>query len=315
MGGACSLGGTLDVDGKFTRQFDPVGYRNVDSRIREEREEPSAVRECTDRERTPGAELAQKSPLGENGTACRVVIDAAQRVDNAIVISATFDRDTSLADGWDELGRIELVRDHLGEPQHFESSNRHHDGTAIGDSFESGRDVAPELGEAEVGPSAPELSPSADRPRGDEGANRKIDQRSSDERIADRAPLGERPDDEPLLWNGRQILGGVDGEIGATVENGSLHLFHEHALPADRVERYIGGLRAIAVRIDRQQLDNVAGRLELCGDGSGLRGRLGTAPGRDSNRRHGDSARSAEIEQISHRGGVALALRRACLLA
>ena len=53
-------------------------------------------------------------------------------------------------------------------------------------------------------------------------------------------PLGDRGERQTVGGVGREILGRVHRDVGASVEHGLLHLLHEHARPTDRVDRHVG---------------------------------------------------------------------------
>ena len=100
-------------------------------------------------------------------------------------------------------------------------------------------------------------------------------------------------------------------DVGPTVEHGLLDLLDEDALAADGVQRHV--LAAVAGGLDEHELDRRAGRVAstALGDGLGLRRASGAPPRRAQRGGHGRQ----EVEQVAHRGGVALALRRAGVVA
>ena len=75
----------------------------------------------------------------------------------------------------------------------------------------------------------------------------------SDEAVTRVAALGHRGDREPRRCGRREILRGVDGEVGVAVEDRGLHLLDEHTLSAELVDRAIA--RPVAQRLDEHELD------------------------------------------------------------
>ena len=67
----------------------------------------------------------------------------------------------------------------------------------------------------------------------------------ADERVARVGPLGHRGEHEAVGPCRRgQVLGRVHRDVGAAVEHGLLHLLHEDAGAADRVDGHVGALVA-----------------------------------------------------------------------
>ena len=159
-----------------------------------------------------------------------------------------------------------------------------------------------------------ELRPAPHRAGGDRRSDGQVDQRSADQRVGGGSSLGVGPDHETVVGRGRQILGGVDRDVGAPVEHRQLDLLDEHPLPTDRVERYVAGLGAVTVRVDQHQSGDQTGPAQQVGDVLGLGDGLGTATGGDPDRLQVQDG-SAEVEQIGDGRRVALTLRRAGLVA
>ena len=108
----------------------------------------------------------------------------------------------------------------------------------------------------------------------------------------------------------------MHGDLGATVEHRPLHLLDEHALAADRVQRHVVGLRAVAERLDQHELGVEPGGTQA------RQRRARTEPSPERLPRvamrivvTSAPSRSAEVEQVGDGGGVALAARRPGLLA
>ena len=100
----------------------------------------------------------------------------------------------------------------------------------------------------------------------------------------------------------------MDGDLGATIEHGPLHLLREHALAADRVQRDVAGLCAVAERLDQHQLGLDAMCTESIGDRLCLGASLGATPCGDPDRGHG-TRRHARVQPRSNRSATAAALR------
>ena len=136
-------------------------------------------------------------------------------------------------------------------------------------------------------------------------------ERRADERVARVGALGHRREHEAVGRVGRgQVLGRVHRDVGAPVEHRLLHLLHEHAGAADRVDRDVGARSPVVVTIDElgvaaeQRGDALApatarARCHASRRGSG-RGITSV----------GDRRRRA-AEQLGQRVGVELAARRA----
>ena len=98
---------------------------------------------------------------------------------------------------------------------------------------------AAQFGELEVGTDPAELSAAADRSGGDRGSIGERCQAGTDQRVARIPAFAERGDGEAVSRRGREILGRVDRQVGASVEHRALDLLDEHALATDLVERNI----------------------------------------------------------------------------
>ena len=109
----------------------------------------------------------------------------------------------------------------------------------------------------QVGSDGAQLRPPPHGPRCHRRSGREIVERPPDQRVGRVAAGGERTDHQGFVGLGRKILGRVHGGVGATVQDGLLHLLDEHALPTDHVQRDV--LAAIAGRLDEHELDDAAG--------------------------------------------------------
>ena len=166
------------------------------------------------------------------------------------------------------------------------------------------------------GRSAGELRPPAHRAGADAGAGRQVDERAADERVAGVAALGEGGEHEAGGRPGGQVLGRVHGDVGAPVEDVLLHLLHEHAGAAHRVDRHVALL--VTAGRDDHELGVAA---EALGDARRLEAGERAAARRDPQRGHRGSAfvvgrapaeaeHLVEVEELRQRVGVELAAHR-----
>ena len=112
-------------------------------------------------------------------TASRVA-RSSRAASSSIVSSssgARLDGNAALPDGGDEPSRVEAFGDAVGETEHLERGDRHHDRPAVGDPAETGGDVAAQLGEAEIGAHDGQLGAPPHRSRGHGGSLREVGQR------------------------------------------------------------------------------------------------------------------------------------------
>ncbi len=130
--------------------------------------------------------------------------------------------------------------------------------------------------EDEVGAGSGELGAPADRSGGDPAAGRNGFERRADERVTRIATFGDGGEHEAVGGDRRQIFRGVNREIGVSVQHGLLHLFHEYAGAADRVQ--VGALVAVAGGGDEHVLDRLA---QQCADAFGLPAGEGAGARRD----------------------------------
>jgi hypothetical protein len=151
-----------------------------------------------DGEGAPRSELGEEGPFDEHFAAAGFVVDPLQHACHAIIAVAALDGHTALPDRRNELGRVELLGDQLGEAEDLERGDRHHDRSTVGHLVEPRVDVAAQLDELEVGPGPPELTAPAYRPGRHGRSRRQVDERPTDERVGGGAPLGERRDAQPV---------------------------------------------------------------------------------------------------------------------
>ena len=243
------------------------------------------------------------------------MVDAGERGGDLAVVGAAFDRDASLADGRHELCRVEDLGDPVGEVEDLERGDRHHDRAADGDLRQPGLDVAAQLRELEVGTRAPRPGAAAAPTRWRPVAPAAMSiEAAADERVGSRATFAEGGQHEPVLGRRPQVLGRVHGQVGATVEHRQLDLLDEHALAADRVERARAGARRRSSRRTSSSTSRPASRSAAATSSAWV---VAWALPRVASRSGliAPTAGSTEVEQVDHGGGVALALRRAGLLA
>ena len=168
------------------------------------------------------------------------------------VVVPALDRERALRD----LREHHLRLEHLGRvgmtAEPVERGDRHHDRIDSGGALETGLDVAAEARELEVGPERSELRAATDRSRRHERARGEPVERAADQRVARVGALGDRGEHEPRVGGRREILGRVHRDVGATVEDGLLDLFHEHAGAAEPVD--LGVAVLVATRRDDHEL-------------------------------------------------------------
>ena len=128
-----------------------------------------------------------------------------------------------------------------------------------------------------------------------------------------RAGAGTRRSTSASCGRRRQVLGRVHGDVGAPVEHGLLDLLDEHALAADHVQRHV--LAAVAGRLDEHQLDVAAGGARPAAAATASAWVRACGLPRVARRRRRHAVASVQVEQVAHGGRVALALRRAGVVA
>ena len=230
------------------------------------------------------AQRGQEGTLGLDCHPCGRVVDCPQQLERDHVSAGALDGDAALPHCRHELRGVELVGHQVGQLEDLERSHRHHDRTAIWHLGQASVDVAAQLDEVQIGSYRKQLRAAADGAGGHRGTHGEALQSGTDQCIGRVPAPAERADGEPELLGAGQVLGRMCGEVSATVEHGTLHLFHEHTLAADAVQRYV--LATVAHRVDEDQLDDEAGmcRLERPSDRLGLRASLGAATRGDAQR-------------------------------
>ena len=168
-----------------------------------------------------------------------------------------FDGDAPLTHGRHERLRRQPLSDAVGDPEHLERGDGHHDRPAIRHLGQAGGDVAAELDEHEVRPRRRELGPPPHRSRGDRGTFGEVGERRADQRVGGVAPRHERADQQRRRRSPTAGPSPSARQRRPSLEHGLLDLLHEHALTADRVQRYV--LATVAGRVDEHQLDDEAG--------------------------------------------------------
>ena len=158
-----------------------------------------------------------------------------------------------------DLRQHHVAVEHAGrvllEPEAFECRERddHRVVSELLALAQPGLDVPAQWSEDEVGAGGRELRAPADRTRTDERADRELFEGGADERVAGIGPFRNRHEHEPRRRLGREILGRMDRDIGAAVDDRLLDLAGEDASAADRVQ--LGGLVAVAGRRHEDELD------------------------------------------------------------
>jgi hypothetical protein len=164
--------------------------------------------------------------------------------------------------------------------------------------------------EAKIGTEVSELSSSAYRPGSDRRPASQICQGAANESVTDIAARWYRRHDQSVGTHRREVLHGVNRDVGASIEQSELYLFGKDALATHGMDWNV--LTPIAVRrdLDDLELDPVA--LEQGGDVSRLPQRQGAGP-RGGSEPHQPSLRrsreiiDSEIEEIAKRIGEAIA--------
>ena len=256
--------------------------------------------------------------LRSTSTAWRVAASSTAPSSSAVAASSArrLDGDAALPDGGHELGRVEPLGDPLGQPEHLQRGDGHHDRPAVGHLRRGGwrccraaRRTRGRGAPRRAGPAGAPSPVATVAPVGEVG------ERPPDQRVGGVAPAQEGADHAaPRGRRRRQVLGRVHGDVGAAVEHGLLDLLDEHALAADRraAARPGGGRRSSRRAPARPSHPVAAAQLRRrrprpgCGP-AGCRGWPG------ARRRHASA--SVQVEQVAHGGRVALALRRAGVVA
>ena len=227
-----------------------------------------------DRQRTSGSEFGHECPFDRDLVARFDMVDRLQRLEDLTVPTIAFHRNAPLANSGHELCRIEYFGNAVGEVQHLQRRHGHDDGTPDGHTFESRVDVAAQLFEHEVGPCPPELGSAPHRASGDRCFGREVRQAKADQGVGGVTTLGERSDHEALGRRRREILGRVHRHVCTSVEYSELHLFGEHTLAANGVQRHVRRLSAITERVDDEEFRWDARCNEPVGDRERLGGGL-----------------------------------------
>ena len=262
-----------------------------------------------DRQRAPRAQLGEEAALDLDGVARRGVVDGGQQLGRRASSARPRRRRTPARRRARTARRSSRSAMRSVSPSTCEGGDRHHDGAAVGHPLETGGDVAAELDEPQVRADGGELRPPAHRPGrhawrpAPSSASVRPTSASAASRRRRKAPIVSA-----VVGDRREVLGRVHGGVGAAVEHGLLHLLDEHALAADRraAARPGGGRRWSRRAPARRRSPSPAAAV---GDALGLgRGPAGCRGWPGGRRRR--TARSAQVEQVAHRGRVALALRR-----
>ena len=253
--------------------------------------------ECAGGKIAVPTELFEERPLGVDRSAARSMFDAGKQVSQFVVVLATFDGERTLP----HLRKHHIGRQQLGHgfraSETLERYRRDNDGVVFGGSLESCRDVAPQVGEREVGPAVGELRTATGRARGHAAARGDRRKRRTHQRVADFPSLWYRRQNEPVDLSRRKVLGRMHGHVGAAGEHRSLDLLDEHTLAAHLPDLDV--LPAIAGRVDDHLLDVDAGV-----DGAQpttRHGRLASGPARCRRRRHAKGQRSNRSRSASAR--------------
>ena len=146
------------------------------------------------------------------------------------------DGDAALPDGGHELLDGQALGDPVGQPEHLQRGDGHHDRPVRRAPCSSRVAMLPRSCDEVAGPggrrrAGPAGAPSRWRPW---RPRRQPVERAPDQRVGGVPPTQERADRQGLVGDRREVLGRVHGDVGPAVEHGLLDLLDEHALAADR---------------------------------------------------------------------------------
>ena len=240
---------------------------------------------------TSAPELAEEGALGIDAAMRGDVVDRARELGRHLVTRPALDRQGTLAHlGKHRRGRQDLG-DTPGKAETFEGGESDDDGACLGHLAEPRVDVSPELLETKVRPDPGQLRPSSRSSGCDVRSWTEIGEGAAHERIPRIGPLGHGDDREVIgARSRRQILGGMNGKVGTSLDQRLLNFGDESALAADRTDRAFPV--QVAGRLDDDELGRdgdvaSAGRRDdRVGHELGLAERERTATGRDPERQH-----------------------------
>jgi hypothetical protein len=224
------------------------------------------------------------------------VLDRAQAAGQVVarVALAHLDRQGSLAWGARPRAEAEQVGHRGGAAESAETGGGQQDGVQVVlETTEARVDVAPDRHDLEVGTAREQLRDTARRAGADLRALRQGlegEAVASAERVAGVGPARDRPDVQPGVGGGGQVLEGVHEHVALVGEQRLAQRAGEHAGAAER-EGLARRLGAVALGVHADELDVVAGRgREALGDRGGLRDGQRAGPGAYSECRHAPTA-------------------------
>jgi hypothetical protein len=183
-----------------------------------------------------------------------LVVDLFEQRDGPVVVCPAAKRYRSLP----HLRQHHRDREHLDrmplERQAVERGDGDDHRPVLWNPLESRPDVPAKVTKREVGSDIRKLHPTSGRAGRDDGARRKILERSSNERVAWIGTLWHRGDRQAgIRRRGGQIFRRVHGDVSPILEDGAVHLGRKHTLSSELRHRNVA-LR-VAERLDDHELD------------------------------------------------------------
>ena len=268
---------------------------------------------------TVAAQFGKERSLGVDSKARRRILNERQKFNERGCIAATFHRHCSLCHLGEHHRRIKKFDLPIREIdiQTIDRGRRHDDGIEVHRLRQAGGDVAAKISEAKIGTQMGELCATPDRTGGHNGTFGKFVEGGSDEEIAGIGPRGNSSNNKAVRGDGRHVFAGVHGDVGTTIENGSLHLLDEYPFATHGMNRDVEALIGSGLDqhlLDRQRHTGAGCNLNQGGGNSiglPLGQRTGTSSGTDLQRLGGGHPSPLQLEQIAQGVGQSFALGRA----
>ncbi len=175
-----------------------------------------------------------------------------------VIVEAALDADRALAIGWQALLRLDEGGDTVIHLKPFQAGGGQDDGVVFAgiQLGEAGVDVAAQVADHQIRAGGAQLALAAQAGGTDHGTLRQLVdlvETVGDKRIAGIFPFADGVQAEPLRELHRHVFHGVDGDVGASFQHGSLQLLDEQPFAADFGERGIQDL--VALGAHGNQLD------------------------------------------------------------
>ena len=250
--------------------------------------------ECADGGGAPGLELGEQRPLGGGAGAGVVVVEQGDEGCRVRVVRADLHRERPLAGGREHLDRVEQLADGVDPSEATQACGGEHDGVevSLGDLPHPGVDVAAQSGDDEAEAQGLELGPAAGGARAHGRARRQLTEREpapGDEGVAGVLAHRDRGHERVRVGCRGQVLQRVHGQVDPPVDQGGAQGGDEDAGAAELGQR--GGLVAIALGADLDELDLVAERAQLVGHPRRLGRREGGSAGSEAEHAQSSSGR------------------------